>query len=97
MSKKLELTAFYQYEKDVTVNQWAGTNNAAAGYTLNNLWNHSGQDKTNTFGLGAAFHLVPEKWTVSLNVMDQNVDGFEDITANPTGTYSIGHTSYPQY
>ncbi len=49
-------------------------------------WNHSGQDKTNTFGLNAAFHLVPEKATLTFSVMDQNTDGFEDITANPTGT-----------
>jgi hypothetical protein len=99
VSNKIELTAFYQYEKDVTANQWAGTNSATAvpPYTLNNLWNHSGQDKTNTFGLGAAFHIVPDKWTLSFNVMDQNVNGFEDITANPTGTYALGRTAYPQY
>jgi hypothetical protein len=29
--------------------------------------------------------------------MDQDTDGFEDITANPTGTYAIGRTAYPQY
>jgi hypothetical protein len=96
VSNKVELTAFYQYEKDVTVNQWV-SNPTAPTYGLNNLWNHSGQDKTNTFGLGAVFHVVPDKWTVTVNVTDQKVDGFEDINATPTGTYALGRTAYPQY
>jgi hypothetical protein len=96
LSKRLDLTAFYQYEKDVNVMQWSTTNSSPT-YSLNNLWNHSGQDKTNTFGLNAAFHLVPEKTTVTLSVMDQNTNGFEDITANATGTYALGRTAYPQY
>ena len=96
VSKRVDLSAFYQYEKDVNVMQWS-TLNAAPAYTINNLWNHSGQDKTNTFGLNAAFHLVPEKCTFTLSLMDQNTNGFQDITATPTGTYALGRTAYPQY
>jgi hypothetical protein len=99
VSKRIDLTAFYQYEKDVNVMQWSTTNASTATppYGLNNLWNHSGQDKTNTFGLNAAFQLVPDKAKLTFSVMDQNTNGFQDITANPTGTYAIGRTAYPQY
>jgi hypothetical protein len=99
VSKRIDLSAFYQYEKDVNVMQWSSLNSATQTppYGLTNLWNHSGQDKTNTFGLNAAFHLVPEKTTVTLSVMDQNTNGFEDIATNPGSTYALGRTAYPQY
>ncbi len=98
LTNKVDLTAYYQYEKDVSVDQWSGTQGSvAAGYSIANIWNHSGQDKTNTFGVGATFHIVPDKWTVNFNVMDQKVDGFEDITTNPNGSYTLGRTAYPQY
>jgi len=98
LTEKVELAAFFTYEKDVSVNQWSSTQGSvAAGYSIANLVNHSGQDKTNTFGVNAAFHFVPEKWTFRFGVMDQKVDGFEDVTANATSTYALGRTAYPQY
>ncbi|MDO8836433.1 MAG: MtrB/PioB family outer membrane beta-barrel protein [Vicinamibacterales bacterium] len=80
---RVELGAYYTYEKDATTNQWSTT----TGANLNNLLNYAGTDETNTFGVNAAVQLVPEKWTFSFNAMRQKVDGLMDVTANPTGAF----------
>ena len=48
-SERIELDAYYTYEKDATTNQWSTT----TGVNLNNLLNYAGTDKTDTFGLNA--------------------------------------------
>lgn len=89
-SEKVELGAYYTYEKDRTENQWSTT----TGVVLNNLLNYAGTDKTDTFGFNAMFKLKPEVWTLSLNAMRQKVDGLMDITANETGSfYNPGRTT----
>jgi hypothetical protein len=99
LSNRIDLTAFYQYEKDVSVNQWSSNpaGSLTTGYTIANMFTHSGQDKTNTYGFGAVFHIVPDKWTATFNVMDQKVDGFQDVATNAGSTYALGRTAYPQY
>ena len=89
-SERVELAAYYTYEKDATTNQWSTT----TGVNLNNLLNYAGTDKTDTFGLNAAFQLKPEVWKLSLNAMRQKVDGLMDITALESGSfYNPGRTT----
>ena len=86
---RVEFDAYYTYEKDARTNQWSTT----TGVALNNLLNYAGNDKTDTFGLNAAFQLKPEVWKLSLNAMRQKVDGLMDITALESGSfYTPGRT-----
>ena len=87
---RAEVGAYYTYEKDATTNQWSTT----TGANLNNLLNYAGSNKADTFGANARFVLVPDKWTFSLMLQSQQVDGLMDITANETGTfYNPGRTT----
>ncbi len=80
---RAEFNAYYTYEKSAQTNQWSTT----TGAKLNNLLNYAGSDKGNTFGLTAAFQLVPQKWTASLMARHQKVNGLMDITANESGAF----------
>lgn len=87
---KFDLSAFYTYEKDARTNQWSTTNSASAQVNplgINNLLNYAASDETNTYGANVVFHVVPEKGTLTLNAMNQKVDGLNDITANATGSF----------
>jgi hypothetical protein len=85
-----ELSAFYTFEKQASTNQWATT----TGANLNNLLNYAGTDRTNTFGVNAVYHIVPDKWTVSLMAVNQKVDGLLDVTAREAGSfYTPGRTT----
>ncbi|MBX7186999.1 MAG: MtrB/PioB family outer membrane beta-barrel protein [Vicinamibacteria bacterium] len=89
-SEKVELGAYYTYEKDRTTNQWSTT----TGVAINNLLNYAGSDKTDTFGLNASFQLKPEVWKLTVNAMRQKVDGLMDITAREAGAfYTPGRTT----
>lgn len=89
-NEKVELGAYYTYEKDRTTNQWSTT----TGLALNNLLNYAGTDKTDTFGANAMFQLKPEVWTLSFYAMRQKVDGVMDITAREAGSfYTPGRTT----
>jgi hypothetical protein len=88
-NEKVELGAYYTYEKDRQENQWSTT----TGLALNNLLNYKGSDETDTFGVNAMFQLKPEVWTLSINAMRQKVDGLMDITAREAGSfYTPGRT-----
>jgi hypothetical protein len=51
-------------------------------------------DKGHTYGVNGVFHLVPDKWTLTLFGQHQNVDGFLDITAREAGSfYTPGRTT----
>ena len=89
-NEKIELDAYYTYEKDATTNQWSTT----TGVNLNNKLNYHGTDKTDTFGLNATFQLKPEVWKLYANAMRQKVDGLMDITALESGSfYTPGRTT----
>ena len=86
---RLELGAYYTYEKDAQTNQWSST----SGANLNNLLNWAGSNETNTFGVNAVFQVVPDRGTLSLNAMSQQVDGIMDLTAREAGSfYTPGRT-----
>lgn len=82
-NERVELGAYYTYEKNASTNQWG----SLTGTALNNLVNFASSDKTNTFGVNASLQLVPEKWTLLFNAMRQKVDGLLDITAREAGAY----------
>ncbi len=87
---RVDLSAYYTYEKDASTNQWSTT----TGVALNNLLNYAGTDKTDTFGLNATFQLKPEVCKLSVNAMRQKVDGLMDITAREAGSfYTPGRTT----
>ncbi|MGE0455257.1 MAG: MtrB/PioB family outer membrane beta-barrel protein [Vicinamibacteria bacterium] len=89
-SEKVELGAYYTYEKDATTNQWSTT----TGVNLNNSLNYAGTDETDTFGLNASFQLKPDVCRLSVNAMRQKVDGLMDITAREAGSfYTPGRTT----
>jgi len=87
---RADLIAYYTYDKNETINQWSTT----SGVALNNLLNYEGTDQTDTFGASAVVRIVPDKWTFSLLVSDQRVDGLADITAREAGGfYTPGRTT----
>jgi hypothetical protein len=89
-SERIELGAYYTYEKDATTNQWS----TLTGVNLNNMLNYAGTDKTDTFGLNATFQLKPEAWKFYVNAMRQKVNGLMDITAREAGSfYTPGRTT----
>jgi putative beta-barrel porin MtrB/PioB len=89
-SERVDVSAFYTYEKNASTNQWSTT----TGVALNNLLNYAGNDKTNTFGLNANFQIKPEVWKLSVYAMRQKVNGLMDITAREAGSfYTPGRTT----
>lgn len=89
-SERVELNAFYTYEKSNEINQWVTLTSGA----LNNLLRYAPEERGDTYGVYGTFHLVPEKWTASLLVQHQKVDGLLDITAREQGSfYTPGRTT----
>ncbi len=82
-TERAELDFWYTYEKNTATNQWvtliSGTTN------VNNQLNYAGNDRGDSFGLNAAFTIVPDKWKLSFMFTQQKVDGFMDVTANTSG------------
>ncbi len=86
---RIELGAYYTFEKNANTNQWSTT----TGANLNNLLRYAASDETGTFGANMVFQIVPDKRTLSLNAMHQKVDGLADITAREAGSfYTPGRT-----
>ena len=89
-SPRVALNAFYTYEKSGETNQWVTLTSGA----LNNLLRYAPTDRGDTYGVNGVFQLVPEKWTASLLLQHQNVDGLLDITAREAGSfYTPGRTT----
>lgn len=88
-SERFELGAYYTYEKNLSTTQAF-----SGGTTVLGLLNFAGSDETDTFGLNATVHLVPEKWTLKLNGRRQKLDGLMDITGNPAGSFSLARAAY---
>ncbi len=87
---KMELSAYYTYEKDASTNQWVSLTSG----NVNNKLNYAGLDTTNTFGATFAYHIVPDKWTFTLRARQQKIDGLMDVTALETGSfYNPGRTT----
>ena len=80
-ARRAELGFWYTYEKNTALNKWHTTTSG----NLNNSLAYAGNDKGNSFGLNAAFQIVPDKWKLNFMFTQQKIDGFMDVTANATG------------
>jgi len=81
-SERAEFSGYFTWEKNSQTN--------AFGRTLaTNMITFIGSDKTNSFGLNAVLHIVPEKWTFSLLASHQKVDGLMDLLVNPANSFYI--------
>jgi hypothetical protein len=87
---RAEFSAFYTYEKVAETNQWVTLTSGA----VNNILRYAPYDKGNTFGVHGVFHLVPEKWALTVFAQQQDINGFLDITAREAGSfYTPGRTT----
>jgi hypothetical protein len=86
---RVELNAYYTYEKNLATNRWSTLLSGA----LNNLLNYEGSDKGNTFGVNGVFHVVPEQWTLTVLATSQKIDGLMGITANAAGAFYTARAS----
>jgi hypothetical protein len=96
-TERAEVGAWYTYEKNTALNRWHTTTTVAGTpttYTLNNSLTYDLSDKGNSFGINAAFTLVPEKWKLMFLFTQQKIDGLMDITAREAGSfYTPGRTT----
>jgi len=96
-SERAELGAWYTYEKNTALNRWHTTSTIAGTpttYALNNSLSYAGEDRGDSFGVNAAFTLVPEKWKLMFLCTQQKIDGLMDITALESGSfYTPGRTT----
>jgi hypothetical protein len=87
--ERAELSAFYTYEKNAQTNRWVTLTSGA----MNNSLLYDDRDTGDTFGANVLLQIVPEKWTFSLTVRHQEVDGFTDVTANAGGSFSAARVA----
>jgi hypothetical protein len=97
-NERTEIGAWYTYEKNSALNRWHTTSTITTTtpttYALNNSLTYDGSDKGDTFGVNAAFTIVPDKWKLSFMFTQQKIDGLMDITALETGSfYTPGRTT----
>jgi hypothetical protein len=96
-SDRAEFGLWYTYEKDTATNRWHTTTTVAGTpptYTLNNSLTYAGTDRGDSFGVNAAFTIVPDKWKLSFMLTQQKIDGLMDITAAEAGSfYTPGRTT----
>jgi hypothetical protein len=87
---RIELNAFYTYEKNGQNNRWSTLTSGA----LNNLLNYEASDRGDTFGVNGVFQVVPDQWTLNVFAQSQKIDGLNDITAREAGSfYTPGRTT----
>ena len=99
-SDKWSLYAFYSWEKNEDHLRGRQSGSSVSSNPLDD-WVSDVTDKSNSFGAGANFTFVPEKWTASLFARWQKVDGKNDITVFPGGAPAssrpTGATDIPAY
>jgi Putative outer membrane beta-barrel porin, MtrB/PioB len=83
-SEKWSLYAFYSWEKNEDHLRGRQSGSSVSSNALDD-WISDVTDKSNSFGAGANFTLVPEKWTANVFARWQKVDGNNDITVFPGG------------
>jgi hypothetical protein len=77
--ERVNVYAFYSYENGDILQ-----NGRQSGSTINfnpaDVWTSNITNKGHTFGAGADFTLVPEKWFLGLTGRYQDIDGNNDVT-----------------
>jgi Putative outer membrane beta-barrel porin, MtrB/PioB len=74
--------AFYTRE-DIFDYQTGRQSGATVNFDPALNWSTQVDDKVNSFGVGADFTIVPDKWFLNLSYRYQKVDGNNDFTAGP--------------
>jgi Putative outer membrane beta-barrel porin, MtrB/PioB len=87
-SSKLNLYAFYTWE-DGDILQNGRQSGSTVNFATNDVFSTSIVSKGNTFGAGADWTLVPDRWLAKLFVRYQKIDGNNDITLLPGFSTSI--------
>lgn len=89
---RVTVYAFYTYENGDILQD-----GRQSGSTLNfnpaDVWTSNITNKGNSFGAGADFTLVPEKWFLNLSARYQDIDGNNDVTLLPGYSTSIYTTA----
>jgi MtrB/PioB family decaheme-associated outer membrane protein len=83
-SDKWSLYAFYTWEKNENHLRGRQSGSTISSNPLDD-WVSDVTDKSNSFGAGANFTFVPEKWTANVFARYQKVDGNNDLTVFPGG------------
>ena len=87
-SDKLNLYAFYTWE-DGDILQNGRQSSGTVNFATNDVYSLNMVNKGNSFGAGADWTIVPDKWTGRLFARYQKIDGNNDITLRPGFSTSI--------
>lgn len=91
-SDKVNLYAFYTWE-DGDILQDGRQSGATVNFATNDVWTANITTKGNSFGGGADFTLVPEKWFLKLYGRYQDIDGNNLVSLLPGFSTSIYGTN----
>jgi hypothetical protein len=90
--ERANVYAFYSYENG-DVLQTGRQSGSSINFNPADVWSSNITTKGDTFGFGADFTLVPEKWFLNLSARYQDIDGNNDVTLLPGYSTSIYGTS----
>jgi hypothetical protein len=91
-SSKVNLYAFYTWE-DGDILQDGRQSGSTVNFAPNDVFTVNMTNKGTTFGAGADFTIVPERWTAKLWARYQKIDGNNDITLQPGFSTAIYGTN----
>jgi hypothetical protein len=77
--ERVTVYAFYSYENG-DILQDGRQSGSTVDFNPANVWTSNITNKGNTFGAGADFTLVPDKWFVNLSLRYQDINGNNDVT-----------------
>jgi hypothetical protein len=91
-SERVNLYAFYTWE-DGDILQNGRQSGSTLNFATNDVWTSNITSKGNTFGGGADFTLVPDRWSVGVLARYQDVDGNNLVSLLPGYSTSIYGTN----
>jgi MtrB/PioB family decaheme-associated outer membrane protein len=92
-SGKWSLYAFYSWEQINDDLRGRQSGSTVSAIPLDD-WTSNVEDKINSIGAGATLNFVPDKWSASLFLRWQKVDGNNAIAAPPGGAPANARTQY---
>ena len=90
--ERANVYAFYSYENG-DILQSGRQSAATVNFNTADVWTSNITNKGNTFGAGADFTLVPDKWFLKLNARYQDIDGNNAVTLLPGYSTAIYGTN----
>ncbi len=91
-SARINAYAFYTWE-DGDILQTGRQSGSTLNFNPNDVWSSNTTTKGNSFGGGADFTLVPDKWFLSLFARYQDIDGNNLVSLRPGYSTSIYGTN----